>query len=255
MKNPFKYNRFYHYYLTWEHLADKNQLILDYGCGEGEFISKLRSKFRFVHGVDVDPEKINLVKEKYPFVKLKKLKVTEKLPYRDNYFDAICLFHVIEHVDSEVKTIHEIHRVLKKGGTLYLASPYDGMFAWADAANLRYRFPRLHKWFFELVRSKAEYEKRFINKSKIGLYGDCTATRSWHHHYKEAEIRDLLSKKFKIEKFYKFSLFHPFLLVIQNTYDYVFGRKSKFLERMIWIDNSIMADENSYNMLVIAKKS
>lgn len=254
MKNPFKYNKLYHYYLTWNNLDKGIGRFLDFGCGKGEFVSKLEGKVKNIYGFDVDPERVNLVKSKFPFVILKKIIVNEKLPYKDNFFDAVSVFHVLEHVDSEKKSIQEIHRILKKRGTLYLASPYNGLFAWADTANLRYRFPRLHKWFLELIYSKVVYKRRFVNNNKIGLFGDCTATRKWHHHYNEYEINKLLAKKFKIEKFYKFSLFHPFLLVLLNISDYLFGKKSVLVERLVWIDNLINAKDYSYNMFVVAKK-
>lgn len=254
MQNPFKYNKFYHYYLAWDNLVSVTNKFLDYGCGKGEFISKLKNKVKYIYGFDVDPEKIKIVKTKYPFVKLRIIKVKDKLPYSDNFFNSVSMFHVLEHVDSEKQAINEIYRVLKPNGVLYLASPYKGMFAWADTANLRYRFPKIHKWFLELIHSKEEYERRFVNKDGIGLYGDCTASRTWHHHYTEKEVNKLLAKKFKIENFYKFSLFHPFLLVLFNVCDYIFGKKSKLIEKIIWYDNMIKANDNSYNMLVVAKK-
>jgi SAM-dependent methyltransferase len=164
------------------------------------------------------------------------------------------MFHVLEHVQSESEAIKEAHRVLKKKGILYLASPYRGMFTWADTANLRYRFPLIHKKFMELSLGKKEYDNRFIKQQKQGLYGDCTSTRTWHKHYKEHEISTLLNGKFDIEEFYKFSLFHPFLLVMQNVFDYFFKRKSDLVKKMIWYDNKLNAGELSYNMLAICTK-
>ena len=254
MVNPFKYNKLYHYYLTWNDIGPDIERFLDYGCGKGEFVSKLKGKVSNLYGFDVDPEKINFVKSKFSHINLKKIKVKEKLPYKDNFFDAISMFHVLEHVDSEKMAINEIHRVLKPDGILYLASPYNGLFVWADTANLRYRFPRLHRWFLVLIRGKKEYESRFVNKNNIGMYGDCTASRTWHHHYNEEEVKRLLYKKFKIEKFYKFSIFHPFLLVLGNIWDYLFKSENKLIKRIVWWDNKINAGEFSYNMFVVARK-
>lgn len=254
MQNPFKFNKLYHYYLTWNDLNKGTNRFLDYGCGKGEFVSKLKGKVKNIYGFDVDPEKINLVKKKYPFINVKKIKISNKPPYPNNFFDAVSIFHVLEHVDSEKNAIKEIYRILKPGGKLYLASPYAGIFEWADTANLRYRFPKFHKWFLEFIHNKEEYERRFVNKDKIGLYGDCTASRTWHHHYTEKEVNKLLSKKFKIDKFHKFSLFHPFLLVLSNIFDYLFKIKSNAIGKIIWYDNLISGNNMSYNMWVVAIK-
>lgn len=254
MRNPFKYHKLYHYYLTWNELGTNTKVLLDYGCGKGEFISKLKNKVRNVYGFDVDPEKTSFIEKKYPYIKIKKIKITDRLPYIDNFFDVVTMFHVLEHVHSEKRTINEIYRILKPGGKLYLASPYAGVFEWADTANLRYRFPKVHKWFIELIHNEEEYERRFISKENIGLYGDCSANRNWHHHYTEEEIKKLLSNKFRIESFYKFSVFHPFLLVLGNIWDYLFKSENKIIKKMMWVDNKIKANELSYNMLVIAKK-
>jgi SAM-dependent methyltransferase len=54
------------------------------------------------------------------------------LPFGDSELDAICLFHVIEHLHASPRPLlHEMLRVLKPGGQLVIAAP--------NAANLRKR--------------------------------------------------------------------------------------------------------------------
>lgn len=45
------------------------------------------------------------------------------LPFPDEYFDAIIFTHVIEHLSKPLQLGKEIHRVLKKGGKIYVEAP------------------------------------------------------------------------------------------------------------------------------------
>lgn len=252
-KIDFRFHPLRHYQLVRNSLPDKKIRILDYGCGTGDFIGNLNNNKWDVHGIEVDQDRLSEAK-KYSKVKLHEMKVGQKLPFKANYFDAVTLFHVLEHVDSEKEALNEIKRVLKKGGTLYLASPYKGLFTWADTANLRYAFPKLHKYAIYLILGKKVYEERFEFKKGKMLYGDCSINRTWHKHYKEPEIRKLLKKDFVIEKFEKFSLFHPLLLLLYNFGDFIFGRHLLITKQLLYLDNCIEAGEFSYNMLVTARK-
>lgn len=254
MKNPFFSNKLFHYYLVWEYLLGKEKKVLDYGCGEGDFIGNLKTKIKYLYGVDVDISKVKKAKRKFPFVKFSVIKVGKDLPYKDSFFDAAFMFHTLEHVDSEKRTINEIYRVLKKKGILYLASPYKGLFAWADTANLRFLSPNLHRLLFSIFFGKKEYKKRFQENINIRLFGDISLGRNWHKHYTQSEVQNLLRKKFRIIKFEKFSFFHPFLLILINICNLIFKQKWQVLERLVILDNKLRMGDLSYNMLVIARK-
>ena len=49
----------------------------------------------------------------------------EAIPYADETFDFIIANHVLEHVDSPIKALHEITRCLKNGGYALLQTPYS----------------------------------------------------------------------------------------------------------------------------------
>jgi ubiquinone/menaquinone biosynthesis C-methylase UbiE len=239
---------------VYEYLSNNCGRVLDFGCGDGEFIGGLSSKTLKLYGLDVDREKVKRARERYPFVKFSNIKTAGKLPYKNNFFDAVFMFHVLEHVDSEEEAIGEIYRILKKNGRFYLASPHRGLFTCADTANLRFRFPRLHRWFFITFLGEDKYRRRFVDRKKEKLFGDCSINRKWHKHYKEKEIRELLKKGFVIEEFKKFSLFHPFLLVLNNIWSYFFKTENLIIEKLIDWDNRLMAGELSYNILAVARK-
>lgn len=253
-KDPFYMDRLYYYDLAFERLNKGGNRWLDLGCGRGEFIGNLMEDSER-HGYDVDPEKIKEAKKNYKNVNFSLGGGGEKLPYKSNYFDKVFLFHVLEHVDSEEETIKEVYRVLKKGGTLYLASPYKGLFSWADAANLRYYSLFLHKILGGMFYGKKKYTQLFEGNLKNGLLGDSSIKRRWHKHYKEKEVKKLLSQDFRIEEFLKYSLFQPFLLDLVNLYKFIFKKESKFIDRLVWIDNKIKAGDFSYNMFIVARKN
>lgn len=53
-------------------------------------------------------------------------------PFPDNYFDLVFLNHALEHVGDVIKTMEEVHRVLKPGGRVVIQVPY---FRCVDAYN------------------------------------------------------------------------------------------------------------------------
>lgn len=250
----FKIHPLRHYQIVNNLLPDKEIKILDYGCGTGDFIGNLQNKKWSITGIEVDQERLACARKAYPHLKLYEMKVGQRLPFKTNTFDVVTLFHVLEHVDSEKEALSEIHRVLKKNGILYLASPYKGLFTWADTANLRYSFPVLHKYTMYLLLGKKVYDSRFKEKALDKLYGDCSINRTWHRHYKENEVRRLLQKNFDVLNFAKFSLFHPLLLLLYNFANYVTGRHLFFTKYLLYLDNCINAGEFSYNMLVTCRK-
>lgn len=47
----------------------------------------------------------------------------KRLPFRDETFEVVVSFDVIEHVDEDLLFLSEAYRVLKRGGTLALGTP------------------------------------------------------------------------------------------------------------------------------------
>ncbi len=96
-------------------LNDCNLLEID--TGSGIISSELAKHSKTVSSVDINDER--LIKSGYFFQKV----VDENLPFEDNKFDVVVSNHVIEHIPNQELHIDEIQRVLKKNGTLYLATP------------------------------------------------------------------------------------------------------------------------------------
>jgi len=91
--------------------------VLDIGTGSGIIAGYLGEKCKKLYSVDVNDERV--IKKGYYFRRIR----DEKLPFLGNKFDVVISNHVIEHVNDQQKHFDEVHRVLKKGGIFYLATP------------------------------------------------------------------------------------------------------------------------------------
>ncbi|OPX94961.1 MAG: putative S-adenosylmethionine-dependent methyltransferase [Pelotomaculum sp. PtaB.Bin104] len=71
-------------------------------------------------GVDIDPVSVDQARAKGLQVRSGSL---EAQSYPDNYFDAVTMSHLIEHVYDPLAVFQECHRILKPGGRLVVVTP------------------------------------------------------------------------------------------------------------------------------------
>jgi SAM-dependent methyltransferase len=106
--------------------------VLNVGCGTGGFNAVASATGADLVGVDEDVEAIaicRLRKDAGRFVRA----AAEALPFRDDTFDLVYCFSVIEHVQSVEATVAEMTRVTRPGGRVYVHTPnvaswYEGHF-------------------------------------------------------------------------------------------------------------------------------
>ncbi len=126
--------------------------LLDIGAGTGDFLLTAKNHGWDVLGSEPNEEARALAKEKG----ISLLENLETLPA--DSFDVITMWHVLEHVYDLNEQISELKRLLKPGGSLFVAVPnyesYDATYYkefWAA-----YDVPR-HLWHF----SKRSIQKLF----------------------------------------------------------------------------------------------
>jgi len=114
--------------LIRRYVSLENQVILDVGCGLGMYMRAFRRFSPFVHGVDIDGEK--LVQASRDLSNLC-LSAAETLPYVDGTFDVALSHEVIEHVTDDRQALADAVRVLRApepnrgrpGGRLVVFAP------------------------------------------------------------------------------------------------------------------------------------
>lgn len=103
--------------------ADKNMKILDVGCGYGRTLKELYDNgYRNLIGIDFSSKMIERANSSYPDISFK-ISEGKKLDFEDNSIDCVILLAVltcITNEDDQYHLISEIHRILKKGGVLYI---------------------------------------------------------------------------------------------------------------------------------------
>jgi ubiquinone/menaquinone biosynthesis C-methylase UbiE len=107
----------------------KIDYFLDIGCGSGKKAyllgQYLNLKDKYVHCADIK-QWFSLEKNREKNIKNFGLIENDILPYNDNKFSLISSFMVLHHVKNLSKLLKEIHRVLKRGGYLFITE-HDAM--------------------------------------------------------------------------------------------------------------------------------
>ncbi|MHC4159682.1 MAG: class I SAM-dependent methyltransferase [Planctomycetota bacterium] len=188
--NPYGYDR---WGFAWEYVPAGGVAHLDFGCHKGEFLSALKGKeIERLVGVDVSEEAVNEGQRLFPELEIIKIREVSDLPFDDGAFDSVTILDVLEHVYDQVELLAELHRVLKDGGKLFISVPGRHLFSFLDMGNLKFRFPRLHRWYYCLGHSREDYEYRYVSNPD-GLVGDISAQKRWHEHFNREKLGNLLA--------------------------------------------------------------
>lgn len=96
--------------------------ILDVGCGVGDTLMLLKELGWETFGMDIDEEAV--VEAKKRGIDHVRVGLYQDISsYPDHYFDAVRLYHVIEHLDDPMQCLRLIKKKLKKGGQLIIGTP------------------------------------------------------------------------------------------------------------------------------------
>ena len=126
----------------------KGKSILDIGCGTGELLNHFKNNGWQTMGIEPNEKARNFATSKYNLDIYEESEIKNIMPYS---YDVITMWHVLEHVVDLNKRIEDIKRILKKGGTLFVALPnhraldakiYEKHWAAYDVTRHLYHFSR-----------------------------------------------------------------------------------------------------------------
>lgn len=113
-------------FFALKELKNQNKKLLDVGCGAGDFIEAFSFYLPKLNltAVDISQKAIKKARSRKINAKFV-VSGAEKLPFKNNSFDIVTCFDVVEHVKSPLKMLREINRVLKPGGIFHTFIPLE----------------------------------------------------------------------------------------------------------------------------------
>ena len=118
--NPIHQRLLQAYYLAKDYIQGD---VLEIGCGEGRGLALLAPNATSYTALDKIGEVIERLGKQYPNVKFIQTNIPPLKDLKDNSFDVVISFQVIEHIRKDKAYLKEIHRVLKPGGKAIITTP------------------------------------------------------------------------------------------------------------------------------------
>ncbi len=118
--NPIHQRLLKAYYLSLEYISGD---VLEVGCGEGRGIELIAPNASSFTGIDKISQVIENLKTAFPKGDFQQMVIPPFSGLKNNTYDVVVSFQVIEHIKNDRKYLKEIHRVLKPGGKALITTP------------------------------------------------------------------------------------------------------------------------------------
>jgi ubiquinone/menaquinone biosynthesis C-methylase UbiE len=105
-----------------DELGNRKAIILDVGCGTGEYIRNITASNSKYWGIGIDINSTFLHERRSNSADLV-AGASEYLPFRRESIDMVIMIESLEHVSDEEKTLREISRTSRNSGLIYASVP------------------------------------------------------------------------------------------------------------------------------------
>lgn len=206
-----------HWLLFYSPEEVKGKTVLDSGCGTGVFsIIFARNGAAKVTGIDISPGSLGTARSLKDKFGLTNAEFKEQdmlhLPFADASFDIVWAWGTVHHTTDPLGAITELMRVLKPGGSLFLAIYKRTNVTWIHEI-IRKTMIRTPRWSWNVLAKAGA----LILTPVVVLFKRRQKSRKgeklselildWYfvpirHYYRPEEIRVFLERKnFRIEKY------------------------------------------------------
>ncbi|MEK7640437.1 MAG: methyltransferase domain-containing protein [Patescibacteria group bacterium] len=124
----------------------KNEVVLDLGCGPGFFSGEIAKRGTKVLGIDLSKTLIEQAKKNHPGINFRAADAERMEFFADHSIDKIFSVLAIQNMDSLHKVFSECARLLKPSGKLFLILnhpafrvPKRSAWGWDDGKKMQYR--------------------------------------------------------------------------------------------------------------------
>ncbi|MBI5003354.1 class I SAM-dependent methyltransferase [Candidatus Woesearchaeota archaeon] len=152
--------------------SNEKKKILDVGCAAGFFLAVAKESDFDPYGSELNAWLAEYGRKKFNLENVK-AGTLEDAKWKDNFFDHVTMWDVLEHVPDPMKTLKEINRITKNNGYIIISYPdYSSIFAklfgrrwWFLLSHHIYYFtPKtmdmmLEKAGFEIVTDKMHWQE------------------------------------------------------------------------------------------------
>lgn len=140
----------------------KDARVLEVGCGMGTMSMNWALQGAKVTPIDLTPTAVKQTKRRFELKRIDRTPCqaqAERLPFPDNTFDYVYSWGVLHHTPNTAKTIEELHRVVKPGGSV--------------GVMLYNRESILYRFWVRFYEGWLHRESRFLDQVALGSrYGD-----------------------------------------------------------------------------------
>ena len=101
--------------------VNSDSLLLDMGCGTGNYTAALHEAAKKIIGIDKSVGMIKRAQAKFPMFQFILGDIT-RLPFISDVFDGVFAIQVLHHIKKKETFLNEAHRVLRRGAYIALHS-------------------------------------------------------------------------------------------------------------------------------------
>jgi 2-polyprenyl-3-methyl-5-hydroxy-6-metoxy-1,4-benzoquinol methylase len=144
--------------------------VLEVGCGEGRGIPILINHAKSFTAIDKLEEVMRDLQAKYVSGKFLSMNIPPFRELKDNSYDSVVSFQVIEHIEDDVLYLKEIYRVLKPGGVALITTPNRSMSLSRNPWHIREYLPEQLKSLASTIFTRVELKGITGNEKVMDYY-------------------------------------------------------------------------------------